>query len=143
MQNPNLASYPKFVPNYSEFLKSFYKRDSAFVNNVHEKLTTLVKLAKESKQPFRSFSFPSCNHDKRHVIHDLCEMFGVSSVACKNIVNLLFKIQINVLFIDDAEPNRNVVATADKTCWLPSLSLQEILAKQRKIVVPSNNPWGN
>lgn len=126
VQNPNLANYPKFIPNYSDFLKTFYKRDSAFVNNVYDRLTTLVKLAKESKQPFRSFSFPSCNHDKRHVIHDLCEMFGVESVAY------------------DAEPNRNVVATAEKlTCWLPSMSLQEIVAKQRKIVVPSNNAWGH
>lgn len=79
VQNPNLISYPKFVPNYSEFLRTFYKKDSSFVNGIHDKLTELVKLSKESKQKFRSHSFPVMNRDKRHVVHEMCEMFGVES----------------------------------------------------------------
>jgi transcriptional repressor NF-X1 len=96
VENPNLLSYPKFVPNYTEFIKTFYKKESVFVNSVFDKLTELVKLAKESKQKSRSHSFPVMNRDKRHAVHDLAAMFGVETVAY------------------DAEPNRNVVATASK-----------------------------
>lgn len=106
VENPNLISYPKFVPNYSEFIRSFYKKEPVFVNMVHDKLTELVKLSKESKQKSRSHSFPVMNRDKRHVIHDLAAMFGVETQAY------------------DAEPNRNIVATASKesvssTLFLP------------------------
>lgn len=79
VQNPNLINYPKFVPNYSDFLRTFYKKDPGFVNNIHEKLTELVKLAKDSKQKFRSLSFPVMNRDKRHVVHEMCELFGIES----------------------------------------------------------------
>lgn len=96
VENPNLISYPKFIPNYSEFVRTFYKKESAFVNMAHDKLTELVKLSKESKQKSRSYSFPVMNRDKRHVIHDLAAMFGVETVAY------------------DAEPNRNIVATASR-----------------------------
>lgn len=58
----------------------------------------------------------------------MCEMFGVESVAY------------------DAEPNRNVVATAKRdTSWLPSMSVMDIVKRengQRRIPVPSNNAWG-
>lgn len=58
----------------------------------------------------------------------MCGMFGVQSVAY------------------DAEPNRNVVASATKeTTWLPSMSIFEVLQResgQRRIPVPSNNAWG-
>lgn len=96
VENPNLASYPKFTPTYTEFLRGFYKKEPAFTKMVHEKLTELVKLAKESKQKSRSHSFPVMNRDKRHVVHDLAAMFGVETQAY------------------DAEPNRNVVATASR-----------------------------
>jgi transcriptional repressor NF-X1 len=96
VENPNLISYPKFQPNYSEFVRTMYKKDPGFVNGIHEKLTELVKLAKESKQVERSFSFPVMNRDKRHVVHELCEHFGVQSESY------------------DAEPHRNVVARATK-----------------------------
>lgn len=96
VENPNLISYPKFVPNYSEFIRTFYKKEPSFVNMVHDKLTELVKLAKESKQKSRSHSFPVMNRDKRHIVHDLAAMFGVETQAY------------------DAEPNRNIVATASK-----------------------------
>lgn len=62
---------------------------------IHEKLTELVKLAKESKHT-RSHSFPVMNREKRRVVHEMSAMFGVESIAY------------------DAEPNRNVVATADR-----------------------------
>lgn len=94
VENPNLISYPKFVPNYSEFIRGFYKKEPAFIKMVHEKLTELVKLAKESKQKSRSHSFPVMNRDKRHAVHDMAAMFGVETQAY------------------DAEPNRNIIATA-------------------------------
>lgn len=93
IRNPDLSA--KLQPNYSDFLKTYAKKDPALVKMIHEKLTDLVKLAKESKHS-RSHSFPVMNREKRHVVHDMCGMFGVESVAY------------------DAEPNRNVVATADR-----------------------------
>lgn len=55
-------------------------------------------------------------------------MFGVESVAY------------------DAEPNRNVVATAKRdSSWLPSMSIMEYVQRengQRRIPVPSMNAWG-
>uniref|UniRef100_A0A182PVX0 R3H domain-containing protein n=1 Tax=Anopheles epiroticus TaxID=199890 RepID=A0A182PVX0_9DIPT len=126
IRNPDLPS--KLQPNYSETLRAYAKKDPALVQMIHEKLTELVKLAKESKQKSRSYSFPVMNREKRAIVHEMCHMFGVESVAY------------------DAEPNRNVVATADRfTSWLPSMSLMEVLQRengQRRIVVPSLNAWG-
>ncbi|XP_058120200.1 protein shuttle craft [Anopheles ziemanni] len=126
IRNPDLTS--KLQPNYSEFLRSYAKKDLALVQMVHDKLTELVKLAKESKQKSRSYSFPVMNREKRSVVQEMCHMFGVEAVAY------------------DAEPNRNIVATADRfTCWLPSMSLMEVLQRengQRRIVVPNLNAWG-
>uniref|UniRef100_A0A182MHE8 R3H domain-containing protein n=1 Tax=Anopheles culicifacies TaxID=139723 RepID=A0A182MHE8_9DIPT len=126
IRNPDLPS--KLQPNYSETLRAYAKKDPALVQMIHEKLTELVKLAKESKQKSRSYSFPVMNREKRAVVYEMCHMFGVEAVAY------------------DAEPNRNVVATADRlTSWLPSMSLMEVLQRengQRRIVVPSLNAWG-
>lgn len=105
VENPNLINYPKFIPNYTEFIRGYYKKEPVFTKMVYEKLSELVKLAKESKQRSRSHSFPVMNRDKRHVIHDLAAMFGVETQAY------------------DAEPNRNVVATASRE----SVSLKLIL----------------
>lgn len=55
-----------------------------------------MRVLLQSKQKTRSHSFPSMNWQKRQFIHELSEHFGCESVAY------------------DAEPNRNVVATADK-----------------------------
>lgn len=53
------------------------------------------------------------NWQKRQFIHELCEHFGCESVAY------------------DAEPNRNVVATADREkSWLPAMSVLEVLARE-------------
>ncbi|XP_053672824.1 protein shuttle craft [Anopheles nili] len=126
IRNPDLPS--KLQPNYSETLRAYAKKDPALVQMIHEKLTELVKLAKESKQKSRSYSFPVMNREKRSIVQEMCHMFGVESVAY------------------DAEPNRNIVATADRaTSWLPSMSLMEVLQResgQRRIVVPSMNAWG-
>lgn len=58
----------------------------------------------------------------------MCAMFGVESVAY------------------DAEPNRNVVASATReTSWLPSMSVMDVVQResgQRRIPVPSLNAWG-
>lgn len=125
IRNPDLSS--KLQPNYSDFLKTYAKKDPALIKMIHDKLTELVKLAKESKHS-RSHSFPVMNREKRHVVHDMCGMFGVESVAY------------------DAEPNRNVVATADRfKTWLPSMSLLEVLQResgQRRVVLPKLNAWG-
>ena len=60
IQNPDLSA--KLVaPKYSEFLKEMAKKEPAFCSNVHDKLTELVKLAKESKQKSRAHSFEYMN----------------------------------------------------------------------------------
>ncbi|XP_055641833.1 protein shuttle craft [Toxorhynchites rutilus septentrionalis] len=126
IRNPDISA--KLQPNYSEFLKTFARKDPALIKMIHEKLSELVKLAKESKQKSRSYSFPVMNREKRHVVHEMCAMFGIESVAY------------------DAEPNRNVVATADRfKSWLPSMSLLEVLQRengQRRVIVPNLNAWG-
>ena len=54
------------------------------------------------------------NRDKRQFVHEYCAHFGLESVSY------------------DAEPKRNVVATAfrDKI-WLPSQSIVDVATKQR------------
>ncbi|XP_066245338.1 protein shuttle craft [Euwallacea similis] len=120
IQNPDLSQ--KLTPRYSVFLKQCVKKDPKFCQRIHDKLTELVQLAKQSKQKSRSYSFESMNRDKRHFIHEYCEYFGIESAAY------------------DAEPNRNVVATAtrDKS-WLPGMSVLEVLQResgQRKVPGP-------
>lgn len=45
IRNPDLSQ--KLTPCYSEFMRGWAKKDPAFCQHVHEKLTELVKLAKE------------------------------------------------------------------------------------------------
>ncbi|XP_014242992.1 protein shuttle craft [Cimex lectularius] len=109
--NPDLSS--KFSPRYSDSMKAWAKKDSRFCEMVHDKLTQLVQLAKQSKQKSRSYSFPSMGAVKRQFVHEYCEHFGVESVAY------------------DPEPNRNIVATAYKEkCWMPSYSLMEVVQRE-------------
>lgn len=117
IRNPELSS--KITPRYSDFMKDWVKKDPNFCNMVHEKLTELVKLAKESKQKSRAYSFDCMNRDKRQLVHEYAEMFGCESESY------------------DAEPKRNVVATAlkDKS-WLPSISLTEFVSKQKRAPGP-------
>ncbi|BFF93266.1 protein shuttle craft-like [Drosophila madeirensis] len=128
LQSRNPDTQQKSLTKYSEFLRGFSKRNQALTKSVYETLTDLVKLAKESKQRSRSHSFPTMNREKRQMVHELCEIFGIESVSY------------------DKEPNRNVVATAHKDrCWLPATSIMEVLAResgQRRVPVPSNNAWG-
>lgn len=65
IRNPDLSS--KLQPKYSEFVRSWAKKDPKLVTMIHEKLSELVKLAKESKQKSRSHSFPTMNREKRQV----------------------------------------------------------------------------
>lgn len=65
IRNPDLPS--KLQPKYSDFIRSWAKKDLKLVTMIHDKLTELVKLAKESKQKSRSFSFPTMNREKRQV----------------------------------------------------------------------------
>lgn len=103
-------------------MRQWAKKDPHFCQRIHDKLTDLVQLAKQSKQKSRSHSFDSMNKDKRHFIHEYCEHFGVESAAY------------------DSEPNRNVVATAIKDkSWMPSMSLLEVIQRengQRKVPGP-------
>ncbi|XP_061713720.1 protein shuttle craft [Cydia pomonella] len=111
IRNPDVSA--KLQPRYSDHVRALAAREPAFARQVHDKLTELVQLAKKSKQKTRAHSFPSCNWQKRQFIHEMCEQFGCESVAY------------------DAEPNRNVVATADKEkSWLPAMSVLEVLARE-------------
>merc|ERR1712020_760748 len=95
------------------------KKEPAFCSNVHDKLTELVKLAKESKQKSRAHSFEYMNRDKRQFIHELSDHFGIDSESY------------------DAEPKRNVVATAFKDrVWLPSQSVLDVVQGLRKAPAP-------
>ncbi|CAH0558067.1 unnamed protein product [Brassicogethes aeneus] len=111
IRNPDLSQ--KLTPRYSDFMKQWAKKDPLFCQRVHDKLSDLVQLAKQSKQKSRAHSFECMNRDKRHLIHEYCEHFGVESCAY------------------DTEPNRNIVATAvrDKS-WLPSVSLLEFVQRE-------------
>ena len=77
IRNPDLPS--KLQPKYSEFIRGWAKKDPKLVTMIHDKLTELVKLAKDSKQRSRSYSFPTMNREKRQLVHEMCEMFGVES----------------------------------------------------------------
>ncbi|XP_020810265.1 protein shuttle craft [Drosophila serrata] len=127
LSSGNSDTKQKSLTKYSEFVRGFAKRNPALTKSVYETLSDLVKLAKESKQRSRSHSFPTMNREKRQLVHELCEIFGIESVSY------------------DKEPNRNVVATAHKErCWLPATSIMEVLAResgQRRVPVPSNNAW--
>ena len=65
------------APKYSDFLKEMAKKDPTFCGMVHDKLSELVKLAKESKQKSRSHSFDYMNRDKRQFVHELSDHFGI------------------------------------------------------------------
>lgn len=123
IRNPDLTA--KLTPRYSDFMRSWGKKDPRFCKHVHDRLTELVQLAKQSKQKSRSYSFETMNRDKRQFVHEYCEHFGCESVAY------------------DAEPKRNIVATAQRDkAWLPSYSLLEVLQResgQRKVPVPTMN----
>lgn len=113
------------LPPYTEFLKTFAKKDINLVRDIYLKLSNLVKLAKESKQKSRSHSFPVMNREKRQVVHEMCEVFGIQSQSY------------------DSEPNRNVVATAYKDmCYQPSMSIMEVIQRDSGVRVPvSQNAW--
>lgn len=79
IKNPN----PKpGAPVYPELLKNWAKKDARFAQMVHDRLTDLVQLAKQSvgKMKSRSHSFDSMNRDKRQFIHEYCVFFGCESM---------------------------------------------------------------
>lgn len=123
IQNPDLSA--KLTPRYSDFMKAWAKKDANLCRHIHDKLTDIVKLAKESKQKSRSFSFEVMNKEKRQLVHEYCAHFGCESEAY------------------DAEPKRNVVAIAVKgRCWLPAYSVLEVVQREmghRKVPIPIIN----
>lgn len=79
IKNPN----PKpGSPPYPESLKNWAKKDPRFAQMVHDKLTDLVQLAKQSagKMKSRSYSFDPMNRDKRQFVHEYCAFFGCESM---------------------------------------------------------------
>lgn len=63
----NTEPSTKVQTKYSDFIKSFAKKDANLVKMIHDKLTDLVRQAKDSKQRSRSHSFPTMNREKRQV----------------------------------------------------------------------------
>lgn len=117
IRNPELTS--KITPRYSDFMKEFTKKDPKFCAMVHEELTKLVQLAKESKQKNRIKSFACMNREKRQLVHEYAEHFGCESESF------------------DAEPKRNVVATASRDkSWLPAISLLDLVQNMKKVPAP-------
>ena len=113
INNPELSS--KAMPRYSDLLKDWARRDPGLCSTVHTRLADLVKLAQESRQKSRSFSFPNMNRDKRQLVHEYAQHFGITTHSF------------------DAEPNRNVIATAAKEkCSVPSVSLLEAAGSARQ-----------
>ncbi|CAL8096413.1 unnamed protein product [Orchesella dallaii] len=124
------------TPNYSDFLMQFAKKNPQFIETIHKQLTDLVMKAKQSRKKNETYGFNSMNRDKRHVIHEYSDFFGVLSESF------------------DEEPNRNV-------SYLPSVSLIDaayrpvvrsgrlkpnddvvfLPDKRTQIVGPSNSNW--
>lgn len=117
IRNPELSS--KITPRYSDFMKDWARKDTKFCLMIHDELTKLVQLAKESKQKSRIKSFECMNREKRQLVHEYAEHFGCVSESF------------------DAEPKRNVVATALKEkSWLPAISLLDFVQKMKKVPAP-------
>lgn len=117
IRNPELSA--KITPRYSDFMKDYAKRDPKFCLTIHEELAKLVQLAKESKQKSRIKSFDCMNREKRQLVHEYAEHFGCESESF------------------DAEPKRNVVATASRDkSWLPAISLLDFVQKMKKVPAP-------
>lgn len=55
IRNPDLSA--KLTPRYSEYLKTWAKRDARFCQMVHDKLTDLVQLAKQVRMLMRFKSY--------------------------------------------------------------------------------------
>merc|ERR1719245_828797 len=118
IENPDQAQKLS-APKYSDFMMEFAKKDLAFASKIHNKLSELVKLAKESKQRSRAHSFEVMNREKRQFVHECCSHFGVESESY------------------DAEPKRNVVAVAYRDrIWMPSHSIVDVVTKQRRAPGP-------
>ncbi|KAJ8313934.1 hypothetical protein KUTeg_008495 [Tegillarca granosa] len=94
-----------------------------FVATVEKSLADLVQKAKESKHPSRSHAFPSMNMNHRKVVHELAEFYGCQTQSY------------------DAEPNKNVVATAPRDkCWLPNVTLTALVQRELHPKAPTPIP---
>lgn len=122
IRNPDLNA--KFGnPVYTDFLKDFAKSNPQFVATVEKSLADLVQKAKESKHPSRSHAFPSMNMNHRKVVHELAEFYGCQTQSY------------------DAEPNKNVVATAPRDkCWLPNVTLTALVQRELHPKAPTPIP---
>ncbi|KAG1656339.1 Transcriptional repressor NF-X1 [Nymphon striatum] len=100
-------------PPYSDWLKNQTKANFSYVNDIVNKLNSLVTLSKESKHKSRSHVFPPTKRDNRRIIHELAEYYGCESQS-----------------IDEAI-NRNVIVTAVKNnCWIPSTSIITVVSRE-------------
>ena len=118
IENPEVTT--KIAPpKYSDILKDMTKKDPNFMKSIYKSFEELVKLAKDSKQKSRSHSFDCMNREKRQAVHELAAHFGCTTQAY------------------DAEPKRNVVATAVKgEVWLPTMSVIDVVQGVRKAPAP-------
>ncbi|KAH9505089.1 Transcriptional repressor NF-X1 [Bulinus truncatus] len=106
-------------PSYTDFLKDYAKKNLKFASDVEKNLNSLVQSAKQSLQSSRSFAFQSMNRDQRRFVHELSEFYGCLTQSY------------------DSEPNKNVVATAQKDkCWLPNVTLTQLVSKGQTVKVP-------
>jgi transcriptional repressor NF-X1 len=121
IENPELTT-KLGPPKYSDSLKEMAKKEPNFAKNIHKQLEDLVKLAKDSKQKSRSYSFDCMNRDKRQFVHELAQHFGCTTEAY------------------DSEPKRNVVATAVKgQIWIPTMTAVEVVQGIRRAPGPAIN----
>ncbi|KAK7010253.1 protein shuttle craft [Biomphalaria glabrata] len=118
IKNPDLQA-KLGNPAFTEFLKDYAKKNLKFASNVEKNLNTLVQSAKQSLQSSRSFAFQSMNRDQRRFVHELAEFYGCQTQSY------------------DSEPNKNVVATAQKEkCWLPNVTLTQLVSKGQTVKAP-------
>jgi len=112
IRNPELSGKAG-PPAYPQTMLDMARKTKGLAEEVHQQLTDLVQLAQQSKQKSRSVAFAPMNRERRQFIHEYCEHFGCESESY------------------DDEPKRNVVATAFRDrCWLPSLSVLEVLERE-------------
>ncbi|ELT89371.1 hypothetical protein CAPTEDRAFT_154981 [Capitella teleta] len=124
IRNPDLTGKLNST-QYNAFLKDYAKQHPGFVASVESAFHRLVESAQKSKHPHRSHAFAPMKSMQRRVIHELAEFYGCESLSY------------------DEEPNKNVVATANKgRCWLPNKSLTTLIQSEMHPKAPMPMPHG-
>nr|XP_057916740.1 transcriptional repressor NF-X1 [Doryrhamphus excisus] len=104
---------------YSSSLKEDARKDLKFVSSVEEAIKNLIDLVSKGKQLKRSHFFQPMNRERRKIIHELAEVYGVESVSY------------------DSEPKRNVVITAHKgKSMCPKTTLTSLIERETTTRAP-------